>query len=1007
MSHNTVLNMVTDSRGFVWVSTMDGLNRFDGKSVKVYRHSPTDSTTLSDSFIHGVYEHKSGNLLIGTRDGGLNILDPVTDKIERVHYSQRTPSIPDAPVNVMFEDSKDFLWVGFFTNRIGYFDYEQRVYYPANLVEKGTDNGVFSINSVLELNDGSFLMSSLNGLYYLPPEEVSKFRADPTSNQEIITTRVLFSRENPTPNTSEIFLDNEGNIWVLLVSESLEKLPPSRIPPEINASIATGEAKSSIKKIYPERGGAFLKGGHEGRLIVIDKDSGRETAIKIVEGDGAVGASTTYEDQFGNLWFYTWGGGFYRLIERKGISLYTNKEGAERLPSEFILGFEEGADRTWIATNEGLAYLEEEQISSAPASLNEELGSIWGLEEDDMGLWIATRTQGLFLVPNLELRRGRFEAKQFTPENSLIAQRDVHQVLRDQRGWLWIGYQGSGIQVIKNPDAWVEGEPANIQNLSLSDAEIRLNSNSIRRIYEDNEGNIWVGTTDHGFNYLRITEGSISNIQYFDTENSNGLSIPHRDGRSIFQQNDSTFWFASYGGGIYRWVKGSDNLTILRTSEGLPNNSTYGILGDTNQDFIWVSTNSGLGRLNTKTLEFSAFTESDGLQNNEFNTGAYHQAENGKLFFGGVNGFNVIDTRQLKVNDQPPRLYLTKANLFNEPLEMGRAPEFAEFIQLDHNQNFLSFEFSALDYEDPLANQYAYKMDGIDQDWVYSGNRNFADYPNLAPGDYTLSIKASNKYGVWNEEGINLAISILPPWWQTWWFRISVGAILLGILVGLVRYYSQKKLKEELRQMEIKHKLRNERERISRDLHDHVGAQLANIMSGLSLIDKYNQAEQKDKSGELLHSLRGDADVTIKQLRDTIWALNQNELNLEAFTNHIEAYFRNQSALTELLNLSIELEGDTSAVLSATQALNLFRIIQEASQNTMKYANAKNLSINFKRVNGSLEVIIKDDGTFKSDLQSFNGGYGMKNMQKRAKEIDGNVEVNTEDGTEIKVALTL
>ncbi len=1007
LSHNTVLNMVTDSRGFVWVSTMDGLNRFDGKSVKVYRHDPSDSTTLSDSFIHGVYEHKNGSLLIGTRDGGLNILDPVTDKIQRVYYSEKNPTIPDAPVNVIFEDSKEDLWVGFFTNRIGYFDVQEKVYYPANLVEKGTNKGVYSVNSVLEFNDGAFLMSSLNGLYYLSAEEVSKFRSDPTSGQEIITTRILFSPENPAPNTSEIVLDSDNNLWVLLVGEALEKLLPQRIPPEVKKSIASGEAKSSIKNIYPERGEVFFKGGHEGHLIVVEKDSGEEISIKIVEGDGAVGASTVYEDHFGNLWFYTWGGGFYRLIEKKGISLYTNTEDASNLPSEFILGFEDGEDRTWIATNEGLAYLKDGIVTSAPGEFNERVRSIWALEDDELGLWLATRTQGLFLISKDELDKNRFSAQQFVPENSLVSQKDVHQVLRDQRGWLWIGYQGSGVQVIKNPEAWIQGEPANIQNLSLEDAEIRLNSNSIRRIYQDNDGNIWIATTDHGFNYVTISEGSISGIQYFDLDTNSGISIPHKDGRSVFQQNDSTFWFASYGGGIYRWIKGSENLTLLRTSEGLPNNSTYGILGDTNPDFIWVSTNSGLGRLNTKTLEFSTFTDSDGLQNNEFNTGAYQQGKNGTLYFGGVNGFNVIDTDLLKINEHPPQLFLTKINLFNEPLEGSYTPEFIDQVQLNHNQNFLSFEFSALDFEDPLANEYAYKMEGVDQDWVYSGNRNFADYPNLAPGDYTLLVNASNKYGVWNEEGINLSISILPPWWQTWWFRIIAGGMLLGGLVGLVRYYAQKKLKEELRQLEIKHKLRNERERISRDLHDHVGAQLANIMSGLSLIDKYNQSEQKEKSGELLHSLKGDADVTIKQLRDTIWALNQSDLNIEAFASHVEAYFRSQSALTELLKLTIELEGDASAVLSATQALNLFRIIQEASQNTMKYANAKSLSINFKRTNGSLEVSIKDDGTFKSDLQSFNGGYGMKNMQKRAKEINGKVEVNVENGTEIKVFVNL
>ena len=372
-----------------------------------------------------------------------------------------------------------------------------------------------------------------------------------------------------------------------------------------------------------------------------------------------------------------------------------------------------------------------------------------------------------------------------------------------------------------------------------------------------------------------------------------------------------------------------------------------------------------------------------------------------------MNGFNIIDTKALELNTSPPRVYLTGINLFNEALKTDTAAAFLRTLNLNYNENFISFEFAALDYEEPNGNQYAYKMEGIDTDWVYSGNRSFADYPNLTPGEYVFKVKAANTNGIWNEEGKSLKINVLPPWWQTWWFRVIYGSLLLIGFISLIRYYSQRKLKEELRQLEIKNKLRNERERISRDLHDHVGAQLANIITGLSLIDKYVEVDEREKSIKMMKSLKGDAEVTIKQLRETIWALNQNELTLEGFITHLNAYFKNQSALVEQLNLCLNLEGDGETVLSATQALNLFRIIQEASQNTLKYANAEHLDITFTRQKRSLFVRIKDDGVFKSDLESFNGGYGMKNMQKRAREIQGEVEVNTNSGTEIKISLPL
>lgn len=1003
LSHNTVLNMTTDKYGFVWVSTMDGLNRFDGKSVKVFRHLPNDSTSLSDSFIHGLFEHKSGDFLISTRDGGLNILNPKTNAIQRLnHNTHPNSNIPNAPINVVFEDTKDFLWIGFFTNSVGYLDYESKNFYSTKLVEKGTDQGVNSTNSILELNDGSFLLSSLNGIFFIPFEEVEKFRSSPNSGVEIVAERILFSKENPSPNTDKIYIDSEGSVWVNVVTDDLRKLKPTMISDKIMESIRSGVAKSSVKRVYLERGNYLIKGHTQGNIKVINKKTEEEQIIKIVDVEGVVGASTLYEDPFGNIWFYTWGGGFFRLQEKKGIKLFDGT----KIEAPFILGFEEEKTGMWIATNEGLYFLnEDEEIENALNARNEKVGSIWSLEKDNYGLWLATRTNGLLLIPEQSIQKKELELVSFNKQNSLLLSDNVHQVLRDSRGWLWIGYQGEGIQIIKNVEQWLNDEPANLLTLGNTGLENAINSNSIRKLYQDNDGNIWVATTDNGLNHITFSGETISKIQFFQNNEASPLKISHKDARSIFHQNDSTYWFASYGGGITRWIPETSQLLNLRTPEGLPNNSVYGILGDENKDFIWMSTNNGLGRLDTKALTFTNFSETDGLQNNEFNTGAFYKSSKGHLYFGGVNGFNIINTSELTVNDTPPKVFFTEINLFNEILESDSSVLFKKNLTLNHNENFLSFEFAALDYEEPFENMFAHKMEGVDLDWVYSENRNFADYPNLKPGEYTFFVKAANKYGAWNEEGVSLNIQVLPPWWQTWWFRTLYSLTLIGFAVGLIRYYSQKKLKDQLRQLELKNKLRNERERISRDLHDHVGAQLANIITGLTLIDKYAEIDEKEKSVKLMKSLRGDAEVTIKQLRETIWALNQNELNLKGFTNHLNSYFKNQSALTDQLSLTVNVEGDESTMLSAAQALNLFRIIQEASQNTLKYANAKKLEIHFKSEHKTLEVSIIDDGIFKTENQTLDGGYGLRNMKKRAQEIQGEVFITIEEGTRIKVVI--
>lgn len=495
-------------------------------------------------------------------------------------------------------------------------------------------------------------------------------------------------------------------------------------------------------------------------------------------------------------------------------------------------------------------------------------------------------------------------------------------------------------------------------------------------------------------------------VHSYKNDPTNPSSLSFNDGRSMYQQNDSTYWFATYGGGINRWNGNKQNFLRLTTANGLPNNSTYGILPDEDGIHLWISTNNGLTCLNTETLQFKTYTEEEGIQNKEFNTGAFLRLSDGRLVFGGISGFNIIDTKKLSLNTKKPPVRLTDIKLFNKSLESDSSSVFKKDLTLPYNKNFLSFEFAALDFENPLKNEYAYKMEGVDERWVESGSRSFADYPNLKPGRYAFRVKAANNDGIWNEEGTTLNLVITPPWWATWWFRTALGlSLFIGLITG-IRYISQRRLREQIRNMELENKLRSERERISRDLHDYVGAQLANIISGLSLAKKYHDTKNEARSVELMNSLSGDASVTIKQLRETIWALNQNSLNLEGFIDYLKQYFKSQSALNHQLNIHYNLEAG-EIKLSSTQALNIFRIIQEASQNTLKYAEAENLTISFKQQNGALIVSVKDDGMFEKGEPSIDGGYGFGNMKKRAAELDGLLEIDTNNGTEIKLTISL
>lgn len=1016
LSHNTVLGITMDERGFLWIATMDGLNRFDGLEMRVYRPDENDSLSLNDGFIHGIHQHEDGNLWVSTRDGGLNIFDPVTQTFRSFNDSKQElgqADFPEHEISLLYQDSRKNYWIAFFGHSTGLMDPESKKYYPANIVDGNTGKKRTSVNAFLEFGDGSMLFTSLNGLFYLPAEETEKFLNKPDSDQSIYAVPVPYSGSNPFPNTVNMKVDSKGSLWVNLVTTGLEKMSSAYIPDFLKKSIETGVVSNSSGNLVVERSGFLISGYLSNQLLFVDLENGTRTISEFDTGINLQGATYIYEDPNQELWVYTWGSGFYKLEQKKGVTLVNNTTNPGTFESNFMLGFEEDEHGFWIGT--GAEVQLHDFRKNEFTALNERLSNtqiygVWDIVRDEQGLWIVTVEKGLVFIGNKELEKNKgIKAQRFTNQNSIIKSKNLHAVYKDSRGWLWLGYEGEGIQIVKNPEALIAGSVLNIIELRTDSENEQqdISSDYIREFYEDRSGNIWVATNDRGFDRIIIQGQDVLSVRSFQNEPGNIRSIPHNDGRSIFQQTDTTYWFATYGGGVAKWNSSTDIITRYTTEHGLPNNSTYSVIGETEAQFIWISTNSGLARLDTRTGKFEVLTEEDGLQNNEFNTGAYLKLTDGRLVFGGINGLNIIDPAELKKNDRVPPVFITEIELFGEPLSEDTSATSIKNIVLKHDQNFLSFEFAALDFENPKQNQFAYKMEGVDADWVYSGNRNFAGYPNLAPGEYIFKVKAANNDGLWNEAGTRINIEITPPWWQTAWFRLVSGLLLFtGIVLG-VRYFSQKRLREQIRKMEIENKLRNERERISRDLHDHVGSQLANIMSGLSLADKYNQIDNKEKSSSLMNSLRSDAEVTIKQLRDTIWALNQNELNLLTFKDHLQSYFNNQTAFKESLMFNYEILGNKETKLSSTQALNLFRIIQEASQNTLKYANAETINIKLQQKNGSLFIFIKDDGSFKGDQQTFNGGYGFGNMEKRTKELGGNISVDTEDGTEIKVNIPI
>ncbi len=475
--------------------------------------------------------------------------------------------------------------------------------------------------------------------------------------------------------------------------------------------------------------------------------------------------------------------------------------------------------------------------------------------------------------------------------------------------------------------------------------------------------------------------------------------------KSITISNDHVY--AASQSGLFELTLDGDLIRKHDVSSGLNNDFVYGILED-DLGFIWISHNKGLSRIDPVRNEYLQFDVTDGLQSNEFNTGAFYKHTDGKLYFGGVGGVNVIDPKNLILNKRPPQISLNSISLFDQPFEMDTTANEKQLLVLDYNQNTLSFDFAALDFTQPNSCRYAYKMAGIDDKWIKSGSRHYARYANLPAGNYAFQMKAANGDGVWMERPKTIQIIIVPPYWQKAWFKIAM--VLLGFLViaGLVMLLLARQKLKLRRELEIKHKLELERVRISRDLHDNVGAQLSFLITNMEWIADHPESLDTDERRDQLKQLSDTGRQAITTLRQTIWAISQNELSVEEFADRFKQFAMKLVEFRPDIKLHFQENIQENTLLSPEVALNLFRVAQEAFNNAIKHAHASDFHISFEsRAELLFAFELKDNGMgFDTSVPGPDGHYGLSNMKARALESGAKLEIKSsvEDGTIIQLS---
>ncbi|MGH7453039.1 MAG: sensor histidine kinase, partial [bacterium] len=575
-------------------------------------------------------------------------------------------------------------------------------------------------------------------------------------------------------------------------------------------------------------------------------------------------------------------------------------------------------------------------------------------------------------------------------------------IAEDRAGNLWVGSNG-----LKKYD-WRTGKVSCYQPQAGNSKSI--GAAEVTTIYEDRAGRLWVGT----FKGLELFEAESETFVHYRHEPNNPNSLGNSYIKTIFEDRDGKLWIGTTDG-LNKFDPATKTFTRYHEKDGLPNTFIYGILGDDHGN-LWLSTNRGLSKFNPATGKFRNYDLKDGLQSYEFNTGAYHRSKRtGEMFFGGINGVNIFHPDSVRDSDYLAPIILTDFKKFDLPVKLAEEISENEEVKLAYEEDVFSFEFASLDFTHPEKNQYAYKLEGFDQDWVYCGTRRFARYTNLDPGAYTFRVKGTNHDGVWNEQGTSIKITIVPPFWMTWWFRALAGIFVLSVVAGTVSYVSTFRTRKKLEEYERQQALENERKRISKDMHDELGANLTKIAILSDLAQK--DFAEPGKLQPQLQKISEIARITIDNMSEIIWAINPQHNTLDGLAAYLRKYAANYLEMTPVRYRLDFPETVPGHPLSAEFRRHIFMVVKEALHNVVKHAQATELEMKLGAFDHTLEIAIQDNGKgfcteTLSGTKVANGvepvsgcGNGMPNMAKRIAEVGGRLDIQSrpQHGTTIKI----
>ncbi|WP_276482428.1 two-component regulator propeller domain-containing protein [Paraflavitalea pollutisoli] len=799
LSQSSAYCLFKDRKGFIWIGTTDGLSRYDGYAFRHFKYDQANPHSIGSNETQALGEDPDGNLLVGT-SVGLDLFDHRTERFEPIPVAGDEKAI--RYVKAIFTDSRGIIWVG--TSRgLARYDAARKVLVPVNPDPSNTQRVTYF----------SIAEDAQHKLWFAAGRKVISY--DPVNNRSFPLPASL--AQHPLYQQSGVYqvaIDPQQRLWLGTEREGVFCLDlASGTLKHLSGNTPGAISNDMIRAIGFYQGNTWI--GSRNGLYVVDSSLDRIQHYQVNQYDPTALSGNSVlcfmKDNAGSMWVGTFAGGvsivqpgndnFRHINERAG------KEGGLNYP--VVSRIAEAGHQLWIATEGGGVNVYDQltgQFSVLhvnPASnhlVNQE--TIKAIQFDDRGnCWIGT-LEGLFYYETSTRRMQRVPVR----ESDARRYDEMIYALGYQQGALWIGTKGGLFK--KLPDGTM------IRYRHIANDSSSIISDNINALTLDRSGGVWIGT-ELGLSWLPPGKDQFVNYltEYAKVFNKNAILY-------IYEDRHSNTWIGTRGGGLKVFNRQQQQFYTIDTEWGLADNIIHAVIEDRQGD-LWVSLNQSIARIVVKkpTPPFSKsdiqvinYSVNNGLATNEFGPAAIRTAS-GQIMLGGMKGILSFSPEQMVINKVPPPVVITDLLIKNIPATIGgtgsplqQSITYSEHITLTHDQAYFTLHFAALNYINPRTNQYAYQLEGLDQDtlWHLVGHQQTATYTNLSAGQYTFKVKAANNDGIWNEQYATLHITVLPPFWKTWWAYLIYTAIVAGLLY-LFYYYSVKttRLRDELTVQEL------------------------------------------------------------------------------------------------------------------------------------------------------------------------------------------------------------